>query len=87
MDLVSCRVAYKALSAKIFKQSWARIPGQNYYDNIRGNPLYSGEALKEAIQEIVADRLTMKEKATLLQGNVKPSDAPLASREDPDCKT
>ncbi|KAH8656651.1 acyl transferase/acyl hydrolase/lysophospholipase, partial [Tricladium varicosporioides] len=87
MDLVSCRIAYKALSTSIFKQSWARLPGQNYYDNWRGNPMYSGEALKSSIQEVVFNRLTLKEKATLQQNNIKPAEAPLASRDDPGCKT
>ncbi|KAH6665502.1 acyl transferase/acyl hydrolase/lysophospholipase [Halenospora varia] len=87
MDLVSCRVAYKALATRIFQQSWVRLPGQNYYDNWRGNPMYSGEALKSSIQEIVSERLTMKEKATLQEMNIKPAEAPLASRDDPGCKT
>lgn len=87
MDLVSCRAAYKALSTKIFKQSWARLPGQNYYDNWRGNPLYSGDTLREAIQEIVSERLTMKEKASLHERNIKPAEARMTSGEDPGCKT
>jgi hypothetical protein len=49
--------------------------------------MYSGETLTETIQEIVSERLTMKEKATLQEMNIKPAEAPLASREDPGCKT
>ncbi len=87
-NLVTLRLAnVYDLSSKIFLQSWTRLPGSNYFDNLRGKPMYSGKALKDSIQEIVSERLTMKEKATLKELDTKPAEAPLASTQDPGCKT
>lgn len=68
MDLVSCNVAYKSMSAKIFRTSWS-IPGTQLFNAIRGTAWYSGEALELAVKEIVSERISIRERDDILSRN------------------
>jgi hypothetical protein len=61
MDLVSCKLAYKSMSAKIFKTIWS-IPGTQLFNAIRGTAWYSGEALEGAVKKIVCERISIRER-------------------------
>ncbi|KAH6663483.1 acyl transferase/acyl hydrolase/lysophospholipase [Halenospora varia] len=74
MDLVSCKLAYKQMSASIFKTSWS-VPGYQIFNAIRGTAWYSGEALESAVKEIVSERLSLLEKDDIQSKREEVTDA------------
>ncbi|KAH6962463.1 acyl transferase/acyl hydrolase/lysophospholipase [Ilyonectria sp. MPI-CAGE-AT-0026] len=78
MDLASCRQAYRTMSLRIFSE-W-RIPGKIYWDMLWGTPLFSGDKLQLAIQDIVSQRISIQEKVDLEKRHITPEEAPM---EDP----
>jgi len=79
MDLVSCKLAYKSLSSIIFKKPSRSIPGKRYVDALRGAAWYSGDILESVIRELVVERITMQERATIIASQNDPSEASMKS--------
>jgi hypothetical protein len=86
MDLVSCKLAYKSMSANIFKKSWS-IPGTQIFNAIRGTAWYSGEALELAIKEIVAARISIRERDDMLSRTEQVAEASMKNPRETGTKT
>jgi hypothetical protein len=87
MDLVSCRLAYKAMASSIFKKGALGNWGSDYVYAAFGKPWFSGDTLKAAIQEVVSERLSIREKEALDSGRIEPFEARLGGIQETNCKT
>ena len=86
MDLVSCRQAYRSLSADIFSESWFRMPLQTYWDMWRGNPRFNPARLERTVKELVSHRISTEEREMLKKRPTQPEEAKFGGVRDDKCK-
>jgi hypothetical protein len=86
MDATSCVREYKSLSRVIF-QKRQLVPGKRFWDAWWGKPWFSGDALRTAVRDLVAQRISPAERDQLEAEGRDPGDAPLRSPRASQVKT
>jgi hypothetical protein len=78
MDATSCVREYKSLSKVIF-QKRQLLPGKHLLDACWGKPWFSGDVLRTAVRELIAQRISVSERDELEANKKDLGDAHLRS--------